>query len=649
MAQPLPAYKGDEPYVFVSYSHADTDVVFHEIARLQGQNINVWYDTTGIGPGSEWNDNIARAIQNAAHFIYFITPQSVASEHCRRELNFAQAEGRSVIAVHLETTAVPPGLRLSLDNRQAIFKYGLGEDEYQSALVTSLTASPSNPPTSPTFETKSTSGTAKMLATGLTILLVVLLGAGLWIWSGTDGPAEPGKYSSIAIVPFENFTGDPDQQYVVDGMTVMLIAELSKVSGLVVKSRASVMRYKDTDKPATVIGQELNADIMVEGSLSKGDDEVRVTVQLIETAGDRNLWTESYIRPYGDILNLQAEVARAIVREIRVQLTTREEAWISIRQDLDPVAVDSFLKGKYLLDRFADSGRMDDESFEAMIGYLNQAISLEPEWANAHAQLAKAYHWPGARSPNESFPRAKESALRALALDPDNPDALFAIAYLAYQWEWDWDAADRANRRFVELTPNPSWGSIWDFLKGDYEVAIRTYRAAERRNDSLILKEQLGDVYICAREYDSAIQQLQKVLALDSSRANARLLLAGTYSRQGNFAQAFNELDRYTESWNSNPAAARFLRSLLHLRQGHTEEARALLEESSSFNALDPYAKLQILMPLGETERAVAELEQAFAQRHNGVLRLHCLFEYEKLLEIPRAREIIAEIGLWEI
>ena len=138
MEKPFPAYRGNEPYVFVSYSHADGDAVFPEIRQLQERGVNVWYDTTGIGPGSEWNDEIAIAIKGAAYFIYFITPRSAASEHCRRELNFAQSENIRVFSVHLEETHLPDGLRLSLDNRQAILKYVLDLSDYQETLTKAL-------------------------------------------------------------------------------------------------------------------------------------------------------------------------------------------------------------------------------------------------------------------------------------------------------------------------------------------------------------------------------------------------------------------------------------------------------------------------------------------------------------------------------
>jgi hypothetical protein len=231
--RPQHAYRGDGPYVFVSYSHDDPTDVYSVIRWLQDQGIHVWYDTR-ISVGSEWSEAIASAIKGATHFIYFVSPRSVSSENCRRELNFALEELCTVLAVHMEPTDVPDGMRLNLNNRQALFKYS--DSKYQEKLLAALDAKHSSgviDSTDPAgTQPPSTSKRTALVAMSLAIVLCVVV-IGTWYLSRSSYLSPSSEIHSIAVLPFENLSGDPDQEYVADGMTGALIDELGKLELLV--------------------------------------------------------------------------------------------------------------------------------------------------------------------------------------------------------------------------------------------------------------------------------------------------------------------------------------------------------------------------------------------------------------------------------
>ncbi|MEM8769376.1 MAG: TIR domain-containing protein, partial [Pseudomonadota bacterium] len=222
MATPAPAYQGNGSYVFVSYAHADEATVYDEITALQNRNINVWYDTTGISAGAEWSNEIAQAIKGASSFLFFITPRSVASEHCRREVNFAQNQGIPVVVVHLEETDVPDGLSLSLDNRQAILRYRQTPATYQTSLLRALRRDTAEPVQSDTQSIASAIGTPDRTSSRrwplpLAVAAVLAIATSTWIWLDRPGQ-EPGTRQSIAVLPFSDLSASGDQQHFGDGI-----------------------------------------------------------------------------------------------------------------------------------------------------------------------------------------------------------------------------------------------------------------------------------------------------------------------------------------------------------------------------------------------------------------------------------------------
>ena len=285
---------------------------------------------------------------------------------------------------------------------------------------------------------------------GLAVALLGLLAglnAGGWrlrFWA----TAAPVHIRSVAVLPFENLSGDPAQEYFTDGMTDALVTELGQISSLRVISRTSVMRYKGTRKSLPEIAQELNVDGIVEGAVIRSAERMRVDAQLIQGATDRHLWASTYERSVGDAVVLQSEVARAIANAIQIQLSPKEQARLARVQSVDPQAYEFYLKGHYFLNKLTDA------SIQKSIDYFQQAIQKDPNYALAYAGMADAYTTREDLSPAERYSKAKAMARVALQMDEGLAEAHNALAMCLLDFDWDWAGAERESQRALALNPN---------------------------------------------------------------------------------------------------------------------------------------------------------------------------------------------------
>jgi TolB-like protein len=284
--------------------------------------------------------------------------------------------------------------------------------------------------------------------------LMILAGlAGIYLWKARLPPpaSEAPHITSLAVLPLENFTGDTEQEYFVDGMTDALINDLSRMGELKVISRSSAMRYKGTDKPLSQIARELNVDAFVEGSVVREGDRVGITAQLIEAATETNLWAERYEREISSILTLQGEVAQAIAREIQVKLTPGEKALLTRDREVDPEAYAAHLKGQ------SHFHNLTPAHLDAARHYFERALEEDPDYAPAHAGISlvwAARQQFGLTPPDEAGPKAKAAAQKAVELDDSVAEAHYALAIVRTWTDWDWEGAETAFRRAIELKPN---------------------------------------------------------------------------------------------------------------------------------------------------------------------------------------------------
>jgi len=357
------------------------------------------------------------------------------------------------------------------------------------------------------------------------------------------GRTQPTKWSRIVVLPFENLSGDPEQEYFVDGMTDALSAELGKIKALRVISRTSAMQYKDTDKVIPAIVKELGVDALIEGSVLKAGNDVRVTAQLVDGRTDTHLWSESYTGTLTNILTLQSEVTLAIAREIEVALTPEEERRIIRTEPVNPEAHEACLKGRWYFNKYSLEG------FTKAREWLELALDKDAEYALAYAWLAGAYSGPGYwgyMRPREAWPKAKEAALKAVELDETLAEAHHALAGYSFYYDWDWPAAEMEFKRAIELNPNLAVArtnySFYLVTMGHLDEAMAQSKRAEELDPLNLVDAAVGGWHLAvARRYDEAIEQLQKPLEMDPSFYPARQGLWRLYRYKHLYEQALAE------------------------------------------------------------------------------------------------------------
>jgi serine/threonine protein kinase/Tfp pilus assembly protein PilF len=357
------------------------------------------------------------------------------------------------------------------------------------------------------------------------------------------GRTQPTKRSRIVVLPFENLSGDPEQEYFVDGMTDALSAELGKIKALKVISRTSAMQYKDTVKVIPEIVKELGVDALIEGSVLKAGNDVRVTVQLIDGRTDTHLWSESYTGTLTNILTLQSEMTLAIAREIEVALTPEEERRIKRTELVNPEAHKACLKGRWYCNKYSLEG------FTKARELLELALEKDAEYALAYTWLAGTYAGPGYwgyMRPREAWPKVKEAALKAVELDETLAEAHHVLAGYSFYYDWHWTTAEIEFKRAIELNPNLADArtnySFYLVTMGRLGEAMAQSKQAEELDPLNLVGMAVGGWHLAvARQYDEAIEQLQKPLEMDPSFYPARQGLWRLYRYKNLYEEAFAE------------------------------------------------------------------------------------------------------------
>ena len=476
----------------------------------------------------------------------------------------------------------------------------------------------------------------------------------LW-WQSQDRregehAAPVGITASIAVLPLENL-GPAQEEYFADGLTDALITHLAKIEALKVISRTSVMRYKDTEMSLSEIASELGVETVLTGTVLHAGDRVRISTQLTDASNGRSLWAESYERDLGDILELQGEVARAIAGAVKVEVSTEEEARIFTARKIDPEAHEAYLMGLANLEEAFHGGANGGDLFHAAVEHFQQAIEIEPEWGEPYAEIAVAYEWlcafGGSDVQAEFYPKAKQTALEALALDDTLSRAHSILGDVLLAREWDWAAAEQENLRALELDPNHA---SWDYARflryaGRHQEAIEQYkRTRERYPTSPLLRFRVGHVQLCAGRSEEAETEAERLIEDFPDSDHGYHLLGLTYLATSRYEEASTILEKARDDvvpWM--PLFRSQILPLALVKAGRVEEARQILRELETSGR--DYWLADLYMALGQEDKAMAQVEAAFAVRRNVLLTLRCSPEFDRLMEIPRFREIVETIG----
>jgi TolB-like protein/Tfp pilus assembly protein PilF len=431
------------------------------------------------------------------------------------------------------------------------------------------------------------------------------------------GPVGPPRIESLAVLPLENLMGDPQQEYFVDGMTEELIADLSQVSALRVISRTSVMQYKGSKKLLPQIARELKVDGVIEGSVLRSGDHVRVTAQLIQAATDTHLWARSYERDLRDVLALQDEVARAIADEIRVKLTPQEQTRLGRARPVNPETYEAYLKGMFYL------YKKTPEGFAKGLALLQQATEKDPADPLPYAGLALAYpiiyHGPGGTiPPREGFPRARAAALKALELDESSAQAHLALAAIKLYFDWDWTGTEKEFRLALELNPNlpeahTHYGWYLRLFGRNEEGVAEQKKAVELDPLSPFYTAMMGWMFWDLRQPDKAIEEARKALDIDPNSPDALYVLGGAYGDKGMFDQAIaahKKLATVNPNWKYGLAET-------YAQAGRKDDALKLVAEMER----EDYSKFGLEISgiqtiLGNKEETFRALEAAYEYHH---------------------------------
>ena len=484
------------------------------------------------------------------------------------------------------------------------------------------------------------------------IAMTVALGAAVALWPrhAVERPAGTTPIRTIAVLPIANFSGDPQQEYFADGMTDALIAGLSTVPGLLVISRTSVMPFKQTQRRVPEIAKTLNVQGIVEGSVTRSEGRVRVTVKLIRAATDTTLWADVFDRESHDVLGLQSDVAQAIARQVETSLSQEDRARLAATRPVAPVAFESYLKGSFLLEK--DSGPSSEEA----IRLFEASIALDPTFAPAHLGLARAYeslgtYFIGGRSPLETRPKSVAAAREALRLDPDSSGGHTLVAR-ADQREFRWAAAESGYRRAIRQNPSDSdaHAQLADLLVclGRFDEAIATARHS-RDMDPLSLSRglNLGMVLYFARRDDDAIRELRALQALYPDDPRLLWYFGNSLMATSHVGEAVELLER-SVARERFPGPLGFL-AIAYARAGRQQDAERVVAELTSRahkSYVPPAAFVAAYTGVGDVERAFAALERAYEERSNLVRSLKVLPILDPLRPDPRFADLLRRTGL---
>jgi TolB-like protein/Tfp pilus assembly protein PilF len=482
------------------------------------------------------------------------------------------------------------------------------------------------------------------------VAVLGLLAAAYALSHGRARNAEQPKISSLAVLPLKNLSGDPTQEYLSDGMTEALIGRLASMHGLRVISRTSVMRFKNPQLSVPEIAKMLRVDAIVEGSVMREGNRIRVTAQLIRGATDTHFWSETYDRELKDIFAVQAELAQSIAEKVQVTVTGEEHARLTAARSIAPEVYESYLKGRFVYDTSNTRAAVEES-----IVYFDHAIRLDPTFAPAYVGLAISYNDLGTVSvgapPEEMRPKAASAARKALALDPDLVEAHVLLANVL-QEQFHWAEAEAEYRRALQLSPNDADAhaglAFWLLSQGRTDEAM-TWEQRGRELDPLSVSgANIAWILFQSHRFDQAIHELHSALAVDPNETTALSYLGFALVANNQPADAIPVLEKAISISNGSPAATGVLiRAYAHAgRRGDALRLLAELQKRKKAGYVPAGAFVNAYLGLGETDQAFAWLEQAYKEQSNILqfLKVHPYFD--PIRADPRFVDLVRRVGL---
>ena len=485
----------------------------------------------------------------------------------------------------------------------------------------------------------------------LALIAIAMLLVGLNVGRWRDrllGHTTALHIQSLAVLPLENLSHDPEQEYFADGMTEALIGELSQIRLLRVISRNSVMQYKGQRKPTPQIAKELNVDAVVEGAVLRSGDRLRISAQLVQANPEKNLWARSYDRDQSDVLALQSEVAQAIAEEIQIKLSPQETSRLRAARAVKPDAYKAYLKGRYFWNM------RDRDGVTKGLQYFQQAVVLDPGYALAYVGVADSYIIDGDNEwlpPYEAFPKAKEAALKALEIDDTLAEAHASLAMIE-QSEWDWRGAEMAYKEALALGPSYAtahqWYSSLLAVTGRHEEAIaEAKRAAGLDPLSPTVSTHMGRIYYVARRYKEARRTLEGIGEVSPSFFWARYFLGLVDWQERKFEESIADLQKANNLSRGDDRTKAAL-AYAYALSGRKDPAQKIFNElkaESRMRHVSPYVLAQSCVGLNK-EEAFQWLEEAFQQRNTELPWIGVDPRFDPLRSDSRFNSLLRRVAL---
>ncbi|MBI3934701.1 MAG: winged helix-turn-helix domain-containing protein [Acidobacteria bacterium] len=458
----------------------------------------------------------------------------------------------------------------------------------------------------------------------------------------------------LAVLPFENLDAVPEQEYFADGMTEEMIAQLGRLNPaqLGVIARTSAMQYKRTTKGVDQIGKELSVDFVLEGSVRRAGERVRITSQLIRVRDQSHLWAESYDRTMDDVLAIQTECAGRIAHSLALELLPSQREAMTRASTRDPAAYEAYLQGRYYWNKRSEEG------FRKAIGFFERAIELDPSYALAYVGLSDVYDVLGMFSvlpPKEAYEKAQAATKKALVIDERLAEAHSSLAYARFLYEWDWAGAEREFGMGLDLNPNYVVGHYWYALflaaMGRFDEAFSHIEEARQLDPlSLVVKNHHGWILYFARQYEQAVEQFQAALELDPGFYLARVFLGLTYVQLGKLPQATEALVQSRDASGIHPGPISALAAVYSLAGKGVEASRAVaqVKQMAEQRYVSPYYLALASLGLGEKEAALEWLEKAYQERSGWLVNLKVEPSMDALRSHPRFRKLVRRLALPE-
>ena len=482
------------------------------------------------------------------------------------------------------------------------------------------------------------------------VILVVMVGLSLaGIRTKLFSRTNDVPIRSLAVLPLVNLSGDPEQEYFADGMTEALIMDLSKIRGVKVISRTSIMQFKDAKQPLPEIAQKLGVDGILEGSVQRSGGRVRITAQLIRAATDSHLWAESYERDTRDVLALQAEVAQAIAREIKGAVSPVETKTLGHASPIDAEAYEAYLKGQ------AHWYHLSPEHLDAALGYFELALQKEPNYARAYVGVANVWlerSDAGSMSPHEAIPKAKAAIARALELDETLSDAHITLANILGSYDHEWSAAEREFRRGIDLDPNSADGH---FMYADFLISMKRTNEWNTEIHKTLELDPFNPFFQCfygwhlvyLGRYDEAINQFRKVLATLPDFSSVHMGLWGAYYKKGMQQEALAEAQKFFDVLHDHEVEEALTRGYAEGGYARAMHSAAEVLAARSQRTHVPAVRIaRLYAHAGDKDEVLRWLHKACADRETPLTHLSVAWDWDMLRSDQRFQDLVQSVGL---